>query len=314
MIRLWLCGVAVSIAVAIGGGVAQAAVASGCRVTSGSTTCLSHLFRNNGTEFNASVWAQDLSVAQGNASPALLARYRRLFAKALTSKEKRAILARYNRVAHITAKSLYGTFPPISQALAMCRRLLQAAGYRYDKSACEDWYASGFDIITSWQYSGPGSNAGIAVYGFNPNHMNQPQEIAELQFPGSVPGVENAAWRVVDSPLPLIAWFKAERSVRYEPSASQSSLAGKEWPSAAQFLGFWGYGYTPVLFSPEVRRAMKAAGFNPLMAGGPNVPPGRSWPSWTTRSMATLRVAGWRYDWPEAALDVGGLPQLAGHG
>jgi hypothetical protein len=301
---------------------AQAAAASSCRPRPGSEACLSYLFADGGAHFSAAQWRADIARAS-RPNQALYAKYKRLFDEAKTAAEKQKILAKYDALAHGSAVGPNTPMPSMRTTYAVCRHLLVSQGYRYAPAMCAPWYAN-FQVITGWQLQEGNGQVDIEVFGYS--RSGGPKEtgqIAFLQFPTNPHLPDGGAWTAMDSPLPLIAWFRLVRSQKYDPAmlkvkdTSGGTLATNESLSAAQFLGFWGYGYAPTEFSVEARRLMATAGFNPVEAGGPDVLPGHAWPAFTSRALtpSVLRTAGWEYvNWPERALGGGGLPGLYAHG
>lgn len=313
---------AVVMTTSVGLGAVQVAAASSCRPTPGSEACLSGLFADNGAHFNAATWQRDITAAE-NPNAGLYAKFEALFRAAKTVAKKLKVEKEYEALTKSTGNGPPTPVPSWTAANKVCRRLLVGQGYKYAKFLCQQWYA-GFEVATGWKMQESNGQTTITVYGYTPNSKLVNGEIAYLQFPKWVQMPDTAAWTAEDSPLPLISWFRVMRSQRFDPgmvhlkSDQGGTLGDNESISAAQFLGFWGYGYSPVFWSTELRRLMTDAHFNPLMAGGPNVAdPAKTWPVWTSRVLNSkvLRAAGWEYvAWPEVAIARDGLPGMYGTG
>lgn len=323
-LRRWLGAVigAVMLTAGVGLGALPAGAKTGCVPRPGSEACLSYLFADNGTHFSAVKWQADITKAEGT-TPGLNAKFHRLITKAKTQAEKTKVVQWFLKAIHGGGTQPGGDVPSWTTANSVCRKLLTGQGYKYARSLCQQWYA-GFEVATGWKMQESNGQTTITVFGYTPNSKLVNGEIAYLQFPKWVQMPDTAAWTAEDSPLPLISWFRVMRSQRFDPgmvhlkSDQGGTLGDNESISAAQFLGFWGYGYSPVFWSTEVRRLMTDAHFNPLMAGGPNVAdPAKTWPVWTSRVLNSkvLRAAGWEYvAWPEVAIARDGLPGMYGTG
>ena len=310
---------AVMLAAGVGFGAFPAGAEATCVPRPGSAACLLGVFADNGTHFNAAVWQKEITVAT-NPNQTLYKKFLNAFNAAKTTAAKVKALLQYQKAAGVTNAGPPTPLPSWPTANRVCKMLLTTAGFKYHVGMCRNWWG-GFPVVTSWQAQIGYPDDQITIMGYSPRaRVKEIQEIATFQFPKWVPMPDTAAWTAVDSPLPLIAWFRTERSQRFDYGMvhlyynSHPTLGDNESISAAQFLAFWGYGYTPIFFSTEVRHLMADVGFNPIMAGGPNVPnPAKAWPAWTSRALdpKVLKASGWLYTaWPEIAIARLGLPGM----
>lgn len=285
-----------------------------CVPRPGSEACLSYLFADNGAHFSTKVWQADILKAEGT-TPSLAAKFERLIRRAKTQAEKTKIDQWFEKT--IRGSPTSAVFPSWPTANRVCKKLVTTAGWKYHVGSCQFWYDN-FGVVTGWQLQEGNGESVIQVYGYTPrSHLTPGPDLATLQFPGDTKMPDTAAWTAQDSPLPLIAWFNIERRQRFDSgmlhlqSDQGGTVGDNESISAAQFLAFWGYGYVPLFWSNELRALMKDAGFNPIMAGGPNEPPGAGLAPFTSRVLdaSVLRAAGWDYTaWPEVALAPIGFP------
>lgn len=334
-IRLRMGGVgAVALAVLVASLIpaVTAAKAPTCKPTPGSTACLSWMFRDDGAHYNAKAWAQIVQESVGNPKKAgnakLREHYQELLNKAKTNAQAIKIVHQYETaIGAANVGKDYGRFWSKAYAYKVCDRSLKMAGFRPGAEICSSWYGSESYIITGWQFVGGATNGVLQVNAIYPNMRFQggmmPQAgLIEMLVPNGIHAKITPAWHAPDSPLPLIAYFNAERDLRFE--GAPSSLTGDNQGVAhgnamavGQLLAFWGYDDAPTVLGKNVLKVMKAAGFDPVMAGGPNVPAGTALPSFGHRPMVGpktdipgLRAAGWRYQWPAAILLGDGVPAL----
>jgi len=310
--RAWVAGVVALVVLAGGAGLgALPASAQGrCVPRPGTQECLARMFADGGRYFNAKAWQRDIERANGN-SPNMIAKYKAKFEallqRAKTQAEKNKLVARYAKLVGTTSQTT--PVPSWSRVDAVCKHLMTSQGYRYDSGLCKFWWQN-FVIITGWQMDRAGGVTKIIVSGYLADEGPvRTTTVATLQFPGAVPMPNTAAWTAVDSPLPLIAWFKNERKQVYVPGTTKMintiPLGMRESASVSQLLGLWGWGDANVEFSTALRKLLADADFNPVAAGGPNVLPGAAWPAFGTRGTVTatqLRDAGWLHPFPEKAL------------
>lgn len=309
---------AVAVATSLSLGTVQVAAATSCRPAPGSEACLSYLFADGGAHFNATVWQADIMKAEGT-TPGLDAKFHRLITKAKTQAQKTKVVQWFLTAIHGGGTQPGSGVPSWAMADRMCHKVMPSVGFKYAKSVCQSWYGN-FAIVTGWKMWEGDNHTQIDILGYPQAQPNDGPNLAVLDFPGWVKMPDTAAWTAEDSPLPLIAWFQTMRHQRFDPGAlhlkptQAGTLGDKESAAATQFLAFWGWGYAPVFFSTGVRHLMADAGFNPIMAGGPNLPfPAKAWPAWTSRALhpVALRASGWLYTtWPEACMSPSGVPIL----
>lgn len=260
------------------------------------TASLSYLFRDNGAHFSVKAWETTMAQVglgvSANKIKSLKAEWKRV-----GPKQKTALNDWVNRV------TLGPVFPPFKDALAVCKRFYGKS--KHWKSYCAHWWGSHAIEITGWQYMPYGEDnpaawasyhgqmakgGSIEVYAMpyftklpadrGGNMQNMVFDHGAIQLPVDFPQA-NRAWLAPDSPLPLIAFYNEVKNAPLNGTGGRNSPSTHQVMTAGQLEEFWGW-IAPVVMAPQVWRFMKAAGFNPIQAGGPNVPPGTKPPAWSS--------------------------------
>lgn len=266
---------------------------------------LGYLFRSNGAHFSVKTWERDMASAEGYGIRRLSAEFQTRWHRAKTTSARATVLAWWNRIynpAKMNAHNLGPVFPPFRDALAVCKRFY--GGNKDWKSYCTHWWGSHAFEVTGWQYMPYGESdpttwatyhgqmaegGSIEVYGmvyFSKLPADRGGNVAAMitdhgaiQLPVDFPQA-NRAWLAPDSPLPLIAFYNRVKHAPDTPlKAGANSPTAHEEMAAGQLLQFWGW-TAPTVLAPGLWRVMAAAGFNPVQAGGFNVPPSHRWPAW----------------------------------
>jgi hypothetical protein len=155
-------------------------------------------------------------------------------------------------------------------------------------------------VISGWQLlKGYHAGENLALY------VNGPPGAGSgipIQTTVSFFGHLGPAWYAMDSPLPLIALFRQFRGTIWPDKPLELSTNVQVQHAAVFLQEVDAYAYTET-FAPELLKIMAAAGMNPIMWGGPNIPPGSRPPAWNTYYLQpkVMLRDGWAHPVPEVA-------------